>query len=109
MMMVWFFQNKLLGLGSLDLMQWLKNFFRIPMSLFTIYDLYLDMLAIRICSRYEILARNEGSIELADKLNNIRIASIVMLQISMVPRYFFLIWTITGFGSVFHKKCKRFV
>ena len=47
--------------------------------------------------------------ELANKFNNVRIASIFMLQFSMIPRYFFLIWTTTGFGSIFPKPCKRFV
>ena len=100
MMMVWFMKNKTMA-GSLDMMQWLKNFFRIPMGIITIYDLYLDMLAIRICTRYETISRREGQAGLADQFHRVRIASIFMLQFSMIPRYFFLIWTVTGFGSIF--------
>lgn len=78
MMMVWFFKHKTMA-GVLDLFQWFKNFFRIPMGVITIYDLYLDMLAIRICSRYETITRRDGQTELANKFNNVRIASILML------------------------------
>ena len=79
------------------------------MGLITIYDLYLDMLAIRICDNYHRIAREEGNIELSEKFNNVKTASIIMLQISMIPRYFFLIWTITGFGHIFPPSCKRFI
>ena len=107
-MMAWFFKNKVYT-GRMDVVQWLKNFFRIPMSIITLYDLYLDMLAIRLCSRYEVIARREGSVDLADQFWKVKIASIVMLHFSMVPRYFFFIWTFTGFGAIFHPALKRFV
>ena len=76
--MIWFLKNKVIT-GRLDIVQWLKNFFRIPMGIITLYDLYLDMLAIRLCKRYEVIARREGSLELADQFNKVKIASIVML------------------------------
>ena len=76
--MIWFLRNKVIP-GRLDIMQWFKNSFRIPMGIITLYDLYLDMLAIRLCKRYEVIARREGSMELADQFNTVKIASIVML------------------------------
>lgn len=49
------------------------------MGIITLYDLYLDMLAIRLCKRYEVIARREGSLELAEQFGNAKLASIVML------------------------------
>ena len=77
-MMIWFLKNKVLT-ARLDIVQWLKNFFRIPMGIITLYDLYLDMLAIRLCKRYEVIARREGSLELADQFYKVKIASIVFI------------------------------
>ena len=79
------------------------------MGLLTIYDLYMDIIAIRICENYYLISLREGNIPLANKFHSVKIASIITLQISMIPRYFFLIWTMTGFGYIFPKKCKRFV
>lgn len=64
-MMVWYLRNKVIP-GRMDIVQWLKNAFRIPMGIITLYDLYLDMLAIRLCKRYEVISRREGSFELED-------------------------------------------
>ena len=65
--------------GRLDIVQWFKNFFRIAIGIITVYDLYLDMLAIRLCKRYEVISQREGSIELADQFGKVKLASIIML------------------------------
>lgn len=113
-MSFWFLTNRMIGSKSknqtkLDIVQYLKNSFRVPMCLLTIYNAYYDIYAIFICQRYYTLALEEGNDELASKLFSLRLIMILVLQLALVPRYFMIIWTFTFMGEVFPEKWKRFI
>jgi len=112
--MLWFLWNKVItakfnNSSKLDTMQYLKSLMRIPMVLLTVWNVYMDIGAIRICKKYQVMAQNEGNQDLAKKFKDIGLAMIILLQIAMIPRYFMIIWTSTFMGACLPDEYRQWI
>jgi len=72
----------------------------------SIIDLYMDILTIAVCMRYQAIAAADGNVALADKFDWLGTIQTRFLQIALIPRYFLFLWTLLWGGK--YLPCKQF-
>jgi len=72
----------------------------------SIIDLYMDILAIAVCMRYQAIAEKDGDVDLANNFSWLGTIQTRFLQIALIPRYFLFLWTLLWGGK--YLPCKQF-